>query len=121
MNNIPKAYNQINLRNYVGECKAYKWKIKPIDATNLPLTQHEITHITIEDIKSQKIVAIFTSSQGNKKISNVTFEKVSPIKHDGSYTPILNKLTKEPLMDDYGYTIPNEKKGGQFIVTLANP
>jgi hypothetical protein len=27
MNNFPNVYSQINLRNYAGEYKAYKWKI----------------------------------------------------------------------------------------------
>ena len=106
-----------------------------------PITKHETTHTNIMDVASGKVVAILTSGHGNTTSTvpglKKDFDKVSTEKHDGTYTPVfpkskpqmddygsiispLSTISKAPIIDNYGSTIPNPNAGGQYMATLGS-
>lgn len=118
----PKLILKPPQRAYPGDFRVGRWKKMSVDEQRrLGLTNHEMTHDSIQDAKTGKIEAIFTSCQnkGNKIPSG--FDKVSEIKLNGTYTPLKDLETKKPILDKDGKTIPDPKVGGQYMATLGKP
>lgn len=114
---VPRPLN-IAKRHHPGDFKPRRWTALTEDEKRrLNLTQHETTHTLIEETTNGNIVFLATSSKGLASTKG-PFHKLSPEKMDGTFVPRLNPITKDPLMDDYGYPIPNPNKGGQYIAVL---
>lgn len=99
-------------RNFANQFHPVRWK--PNTPGTLGLAKHEPSHINIIDATTGKVIGILTSSKGNNLPDDILFIKLSDIKYDGSYIPKLHPITKQPIMDDYGFTIPHTLKGGQY-------
>lgn len=118
-----RLLTQHPVRYYPGKYRSFDWdkKLKESDAEHkrddLGLTQHELTHSNVEEVATGQAVAILTSSKGFKA-PNGPYEKLSPIKADGTFIPkkdangndIIDPVTKQ--------TIPDPKKGGQYVGPL---
>jgi hypothetical protein len=102
-------------RNFANRFHATQW-----EPNNLGLTQHEKTHIDIIDAATGKVIALFTSSKGNNLPNDILCVKISDIKYNGAYIPKLNSITKQPVMDDYGFSIPHTLKGGQYVAVFKH-
>lgn len=116
--------NSLGLHNrtYPGEFKIYRWNnnLTPDEKRRLGLTQHEDTHYNIKETKTNRVIMLGTSAKQVKHPEVETY-KISTEKINGSYISVLNPITKQPLMDDYGYLVPNLEKGGQYIAVLGTP
>jgi len=110
------------IRGYPGEFRARKW-VTNLDSNQerrLGLTQHETTHSLIEEVKTGRITMLASSSKG-LKAPNGPFQKISYDKMDGTCIPKVHEVTNQPLMDDFGYFIPDPNKGGQRIAIFVTP
>ena len=90
-------------------------------AENIGLTKHQATHVNIEETATKKVVAIFTSSKGKNADPTIHFEKLDPVKYDGTFTPLKDPITKQINVGPDGKPIPDPVKGGQYIAVLKNP
>jgi len=124
MSNIVRA--SVCHRNYPGDFKGRVWEKNFKYPTNLHkrddlgLTEHQATHINIEHTATETITMIFTSAKSSKD-PNVYIEKLSPIKADGSFTPMKDPKTGKLVHDVNGNVIPDPNKGGQYVAVLVTP
>lgn len=79
------------------------------------------TYTNIEETKTRKIVMILTSSHGKDAPLGVYVGKLDAVKAEGSFIPLKDFVTKEPLLDSHGNLIPNPNKGGQYVAVSPNP
>lgn len=118
------SLNAINGK-YAGQYRGIIWDpaLKNKDAKHtrddMGLTQHQATHVNIQDTKTKKVVAIFTSSSGKNADPLAHFEKLDATKYDGSFTPQVDPKTKQVLLDANENPIPDPKKGGQYVAVLS--
>lgn len=120
----PTIFNAVSCK-YAGQYRARRWdsqlKSKESEHTrnDMNLSLHQASHVNIENIQTKKIVAIFTSSSGKKADPQAHFEKLDPVKYDGSYIPKIDAKTKQPIINTEGKTIPDPDKGGQYVAVLS--
>lgn len=113
---IKGTYNKLPFvnRNYALQ----PFQIKPSAVAKLNLSSYEVNHVIIYDTDSGKFIGLLTSSKGLNLPKGVICIKISEIKFDGSYIPIIDPNTKKPIMDDFGFMFPNKEKGGQYFATF---
>ena len=105
-------------RNYPGQYCIREWRPKikqkkdQHEINDLNLTKHQLTHKNIEETNTGIIRAIFTSC--------TDFEKLDPVKVDGSFIPLKDK-TGKTFLNTQGNPIPDPNKGGQYIAVLETP
>ena len=85
----------------------------------LHLNQHETTHTNIVDQKTNKIRVILTSFHGNKPTPNVTYHYLKFIKTNGSFTPLIDPTTKQPIKNAAGNLILDPQKSEQWVAVVA--
>lgn len=119
----PRLSKTILRRDYPGKFQLFRWK-KPIsehDKRRLNLTEHETTHDNIQNTKTGKVEALMTSAQNKSGKNPIKFDKIDPVKVDGSFTPKRVSISGEIELDKNGQPIPDINKGGQYMATLSTP
>ena len=103
------------------EDKWEQWKktLSEDDKRRLNLTQHETTHDNIQDTRTGKIEAIMTSAQNKTGKNPANFDKIDPVKVNGSFTPQKDPKSGKIILDKNGQPIPHLTKGGQYMATLS--
>lgn len=101
--------------------KKLKDKADPHPGNDLNLTQHEVTHLNIENTITKKVIGLLTSSKGNKADPKAYFEKVDVTKYEGSFTGVKDPITKQPILDSTGKMIPDPNAGGQYVAIFPRP
>lgn len=115
----PITFQGFSRQNYPGKYELVRPRktLTADEKRRLNLTQHETTHDNIRDTKTKKLEGIFTSAQNKENNSPVIFDKIDPIKKNGTFTPLKDKAGVI-LYDEHGYEIPDPKKGGQWMATF---
>ena len=57
---------------------------------------------------------MFTSAQNKDGSSPITFDKIAPVKMNGTFTPLKDSITQKLILDTQGNEIPDPNKGGQW-------
>lgn len=119
----PRYLNEGPRRYYPGERRIIRYRkdMSEHDRKRLGLTEHEINHDNVQNTSTGNVEGLLTSSQNKNGKSPVAYDKVDSVKLNGTFIPLTDPKTKQPILGENGQLTPDPNKGGQWMSTYKQP